>query len=64
MDLGRWLFPMVWFLKVNQILKFLGPSLGVKQMWIKRNDHAPKNECVDFFWYALKREVLKIINQV
>ena len=29
--------------------KLLGPSLGVTRMWTKKNDHAPKNECVGFF---------------
>ena len=29
--------------------KFLGPSLGVKRMWVKKIDHAPKSACVDFF---------------
>ena len=36
------------------VLKALGPSLGVKQMWTKKNDHAPKSECADFFKYMLK----------
>jgi len=27
----------------------LGPSLGVNRMWTKKNDHAPKSECVEFF---------------
>ena len=35
------------FLK-NQFTKPLGSSLGVNQMWTKRNDHAPKSECADF----------------
>ena len=52
-DHGRWPFSMVqlpWFdfLK-NQLTKSLGPSLGVNQMWTKRNDHAPKSECVLMF---------------
>ena len=37
---------MVRLLK-NSVLKALGPSLGVNQMWTKTNDHAPKNECAD-----------------
>ena len=37
------------FFKKNQYTKPLGPSLGVNQMWTKENDHAPKNECADFF---------------
>ena len=41
-------------------LKPLGPSLGVNRMWTKRNDHAPKSECVDFFNICPKRAVLEI----
>ena len=41
------------FLK-TQFTKFLGPSLGVNQMWTKRNGHAPKSECVGFFSYMPK----------
>ena len=33
----------------NLVWKALGPSLGINRMWTKKNDHAPKNECVDFF---------------
>jgi hypothetical protein len=32
----------------TQFTKALGPSLGVNQMWTKRNGHAPRSECVDF----------------
>ena len=41
------MFQLPWsdFLKL-QFTKRVGPSLGVNQMWTKRNDHAPKNECV------------------
>ena len=39
---------MIWLLK-NIVLKALGPSLGVNRMWTKKNDHAPKSECADFF---------------
>jgi hypothetical protein len=41
--------PFSWsdFLK-NQSLKFLGSSLGVNRMWIKKNDHAPRSACVVF----------------
>ena len=35
------------FLK-NQFTKPLGLSLGVNRMWSKKNDHAPKSECVDY----------------
>jgi hypothetical protein len=54
-DHGRWSYSMVplhgptcmiYFFFKN--IKLLGPSLGVNQMWIERNDHAPKSECVDF----------------
>ena len=27
----------------------LSPSIGVSQLWTKRNDHAPKSECADYF---------------
>ena len=39
----------------------LDPSLGVNRMWTKRNDHALKNECVDFIiiYKCPKRAVLK-----
>ena len=46
------------FLK-HQIAKFLGPSLGVSRMWIKRNDHAPKSECAGFFHVCPEREIIK-----
>ena len=46
------------FLK-KSITKPLGPSLGVNRMWTKRNDHATKSECVDFFNICPKRVVLK-----
>jgi hypothetical protein len=36
------------------VLKGLGPSLGVNQMWTKKNDHAPKNEGADFIIHAQK----------
>ena len=42
------------FLKKKQFPKPLGPSLGVKRTWTKRNDHTPKSECVDFAKYAQK----------
>ena len=34
------------FLIKYKFTKPLGPSVGVNQIWTKRNDHAPKNECV------------------
>ena len=33
----------------NHFIKSLGPSLGVNWLWIKKNGHAPKSECVDYF---------------
>ena len=33
----------------NQVVKPLELSLSVNCMWTKRNDHATKNECADFF---------------
>ena len=39
---------MVRLLK-KSVLKALGPSLGVNRMWTKKNDHASKSECADFF---------------
>jgi hypothetical protein len=41
------------------VLKALAPSLGVNQMWTKKNDRAPKSECVDFFNTCPKRAILK-----
>jgi hypothetical protein len=41
------------------VLKALGPSLGVNQMWTKKNDHAPKSEGVDLLNTCPKRAVLK-----
>jgi hypothetical protein len=35
------------FLKL--VLKALGPSLDVNRMWTKKDDHAPKCECAEFF---------------
>jgi hypothetical protein len=46
------------FLKY-QFTKPLGPSLGVNQIWAKRNDHAPKSECVDSFKICPKRKFRK-----
>ena len=37
------------------VLKVLGPSLGVNQIWTKKNDHAAKNECAGFFLYMFKK---------
>ena len=69
LDHGRWPFLMVWVhgptsmvrLLENIVWKALGPSLGVNQMWTKKNDHAPKSECVGIFEYMLKRAILKKI---
>ena len=36
------------------IYKAFGPSPGVNRMWTKRNDHAPKSECVKKFNIYLK----------
>jgi hypothetical protein len=41
------------------VLIALGPSLGVNQMWTKKNDHAPKSEGVDLLNTCPKRAVLK-----
>ena len=49
---------MFQFLRKKQVTKSLGPSVDVNRVWIKRNDHASKNECVDFFSIWLKRVVL------
>ena len=57
MDHGKWRFSMVQLLK-KLVLKALGPSLGVNWMWTKKNDHAPKNECVDLFWYMFEKGIL------
>jgi hypothetical protein len=35
--------------------KPLGPSLGVNRMWTKRNDHAARSGCDDFFYASPKR---------
>ena len=45
----------------NQFTKPLGPSLGVNQMWNKRNDHAPKVNVLIFLIYMLKKCSSKII---
>ena len=54
-DHGRGSFPMVqlpWsHILNNQFTKVFGLSLGVNRMWSKRNDHASKSECADFFKY-------------
>ena len=52
--LFSWSDFMVQFLK-NQVTKSLGLSLHVNRMWTKRNDHAPKSECVFIFIYVLKK---------
>ena len=47
---------MVRFLEKTILQSLWGPSLGVNQMWTTRNDHAPKNECVDCFNICHKRQ--------
>ena len=46
---------IVQFLKKIKVTKPLGPSLGVNQMWTKRNGHAPKSECAIFLIICPKR---------
>jgi hypothetical protein len=47
---------MVQFIfKNNKFTKYLGPSLGVNQVWTEINDHAPKNECANFFYHIPKK---------
>ena len=45
---------MVQLLK-KLVLKALGPLLVVNRMRTKKNDHAPKSECTDFFPYSSKK---------
>ena len=61
-DHGRWPFPwsdlmvqLPWsdFLRKNNLQSLWGPSLGVNQMWSKRNNHAPKSECVFFLFFNI-----------
>ena len=42
-------------LKKTLSTKYLGFSLGVNRMWTKRNEHAPKSKCADFFKYIPKK---------
>ena len=49
---------MVWVLQ-KLVMKTLAPSVGVNWMWTKKNDHASKNEHVDFFSRCPKRAILK-----
>jgi hypothetical protein len=72
-DHGRWPFSMVrfdgptsivWFLKEINLQSLWGPSLGVNQMWTKRNDHASKNECADFFLYVCSKRTIFNKSQV
>ena len=55
-------FPWYDILK-NQFTKSLDPSLGVNQMWTKRNDHGPRgmtmHQKVNVLKYMSKRTVLK-----
>jgi hypothetical protein len=41
------------------VLRALGPSLDVNQMWTKNNDHAPQNEGIDFFYASPKKAILR-----
>jgi hypothetical protein len=41
------------------ILRALGPSLGVNQMWTKKSDHAPKSEGANFLIHAQKGQFWK-----
>ena len=43
----------------NQFTKPLGPSLGVNRMFTKKNDHAPKSECADFFFNICPKRAFK-----
>ena len=45
--------------KKYQFTKPLGPSQCENQMWTKKNDHASKCDCADFFHICPKRAVLK-----
>ena len=47
------------FLKENQFTKPLDSWLGVDQMWIKRNDYAPKVNVLIFLIYVQKRHFWK-----
>jgi hypothetical protein len=47
--ISQWSKFMVRLLK-KIVLKALGSSLGVNQLWTKKNDHAPKNDCGDLFF--------------
>jgi len=60
MDHGRWPFfhSPTWWSNFHGVISFkkqltkpLGPSLCINQTWAKRNDHAPKNECVNFYLF-------------
>ena len=55
--------PWSHFLK-NQFTKLLGPSLGVNQTWTKRNDHAPKSECIRLFLIYVQKGQFEKNNQV
>ena len=63
LDHGRWPLSMVQVhgptsivrLLKKLVLKALGPSLVVKQMRTKKNDHVPKSEGADFFQYMPKK---------
>jgi hypothetical protein len=65
----RWLFSMVQLDGPTLMVRFIekinlqshwAPHKGINRMWTKRNDHAPKNECDNFFYICSKRAILKI----
>ena len=64
-EVGPWKMAFVkWFefmarLHQNLVLRALGPSLGVNRMWIKKSDHAPKYEGVNFFNTCPKRAIFE-----
>jgi hypothetical protein len=43
----------------NLVLRAMGPSLGVNQMWTKRKDHGAKSGGGDFFNICTKMAVFK-----
>ena len=52
-EVGPWkMVRLPWSdLLTNQFTWFMGPSLGVNQTWINRNEDAPKNQCADFILF-------------
>ena len=57
-DHGRWPLSMV-RLHEKLVLRALDPSIGVNQIWTKKNDHAPKSEGADFFNTCPKTAILR-----